>query len=202
MSGDGGQDPALDDGFLDDKTLSLEQKIAKYLTMLKLLLLERRKTLKHAKHVEESVEAPVEPLEDGVAAQIIELAPQNRKKAARTLLAKLQEKPETVHWTEDGTLKYLGKPVPGTNIVDMVKASVTSSTKHMPSGMDSYIAALLDVNVPSALLLNPNVRVLMETARNKARPVLRAKRMRQPSTSRANKRRKDAAAWPAYETIK
>ena len=80
--------------------------------------------------------------------EIIDSVPKIAKNKAKLLINKLKQNKNVMFWNERGELTYDGKSVPGTNIVDLVRDTMSERKRFQPSSWDLFSRGLARVNTP------------------------------------------------------
>ncbi|XP_032081574.1 uncharacterized protein LOC116514209 [Thamnophis elegans] len=87
------------------------------------------------------------------------------RKNAELLLNKMKQHQDVSTWDERGTFLYKGVPIPGTNILDLVKGASqhrAPTEKRKPKGWDDFMNAMAEVNVPTSVLGSTAVKEQIE----------------------------------------
>lgn len=87
------------------------------------------------------------------------------RKNAELLLNKMKQHQDISSWDTRGTFLYKGMPVPGTNILDLVKGASqhrSLTEKRKPKGWDEFMTAMAEVNVPTSVLGSTAVKEQLE----------------------------------------
>ena len=71
-------------------------------------------------------------LPDHVEADIMESVPPTMKSKARQLVKKLKENEDLITWDDKAQLIYDGKPVPGSNVIDLVNDALRHQKNFNP----------------------------------------------------------------------
>ena len=86
--------------------------------------------------------------------EVIESVPLSMSKKAQRLMARLKYHPD-LNWTTHGEMKYKGRLVPGSNIVDLVNDVLRQRKRApIPAGWKTFAEVLKEVNVPQELIGN------------------------------------------------
>ena len=75
------------------------------------------------------------------------------RKKAKLLVSWLENNPN-LSWDEDGRVKMYGKPVAGSNIVDLVNDVLRQRKDTEPRGWEPFAEVLRDMNVPQDFVGN------------------------------------------------
>lgn len=85
--------------------------------------------------------------------RVLDSVPTTMRKKARLLLSMLQDNPN-MSWNEDGTVKLHGKPVSGSNIIDLVNDVLRQRKGIDPRGWQPFAEGLRAANVPQDFVGN------------------------------------------------
>lgn len=128
---------------------------------------------------------------DPVFNDVIDNVAPRYKANARMLLSKMKQNGEIASWDERGTFIYKGKVINGSHVLDLVK-SITQThslpVTRRPKGMDVFMKAMAELNVPSTVAGRPSVRGVLERLKN---PVVRgvSGRVKSPTFNVLHKKR-------------
>ena len=100
---------------------------------------------------EDSVDLP-----NNVEADIMESVPPTMKSRAQQLVKKLKENKDLITWDDKGQMIYEGKPVVGSNVIDLVNDALRHRKNFNPHGWRLFAKVLSDVNVPEGIVRNEN----------------------------------------------
>jgi hypothetical protein len=127
----------------------------------------------------------------------LESVPKTIKAKAQLLLKKMKSSPN-ISWNEKRELKYKGKNVQGSNVVDLVNDVLCKRKYFIPQGWETFGEALWEANVPQVLIGHEDRwRLITQT---KGTPRSR-KRQQSPSPIRPyspktpRSRRKEVQNW-------
>ena len=111
-----------------------------------------------SKPTTEKPETQPEPvgLPDNIETDILESVPPTMKTRARQLVKKLKENKDLITWDDKALLVYEGKPIPGSNVVDLVNDALRHRKNFNPHGWRLFAKALSDVNIPEGIVRNEN----------------------------------------------
>lgn len=84
---------------------------------------------------------------------IIDSVPSTMKRKAQLLLSMLQEN-KNIAWDDDGTVKMYGKPIPGSNIIDLVNDVIRHRKGIEPTGWQAFAQGLRELNIPQDVVGN------------------------------------------------
>ena len=84
---------------------------------------------------------------------VVDSAPITFKHKAELLLSTLQDNPN-MSWDEDGTVKLYGKPIQGSNIIDLVNDVVRQRKGSEPVGWQPFAEGLRELNIPQDVIGN------------------------------------------------
>ncbi|KAG8147209.1 hypothetical protein E2320_022765 [Naja naja] len=87
------------------------------------------------------------------------------RKNAELFLNKMKQHQDVSAWDDHGTFLYKGVPIPGTNILDLVKGALqhrVPTEKRKPKGWDDFMNAMAEVNVPTSVLGSTAVKEQIE----------------------------------------
>lgn len=85
--------------------------------------------------------------------RILESVPNTMRRKTQLLLHFLQNHPH-MSWNEQGMLEYHGKPIQGSNIIDLVNDVIRHRKGSDPRGWEQFSSGLRDVNVPQEVVGN------------------------------------------------
>jgi hypothetical protein len=114
-----------------------------------------------------AVPPPPPPTPAGVSdleQQILESVSKPGQKKAHSFLKHLNNS-KVLTWTPEGEISYRGRPIPQSNIVDlMTEAQRLKPLKHreLPPGFDEFAQALKETNTAKAWLTKPTLIKAME----------------------------------------
>ena len=94
----------------------------------------------------------VEPLQK-INDRIVQSVPLQLRRKAQLLLDMLKDHPK-MSWDEQGTLKYKGNTISGTNIIDLVNDVIRQRKQFEPTGWQTFSRGLKDINVPQDIIGN------------------------------------------------
>lgn len=89
----------------------------------------------------------------------------NRMQKKAGLLLDHLKKSKVIKWNKDGEISYRGKPIPESNIVDLVSNTLKTKSRKgfpTPAGTNEFAQALKETNVPKDYVQNPNIIKAME----------------------------------------
>ena len=133
-------DPSLPD---DIKLQHYEQLFSRYRH-----LKENKKPLEMTITTDQSMPSRV--------SEVIDVMPKSVKTNAKVLLQHLQENPTKIKFDTYGRLLYEGKPVDGSNYVDLL-LDTSRHTKQKPvTGSKEFLSLLKQTNAPNISIGNPN----------------------------------------------
>ena len=95
-------------------------------------------------------------LPDNVETDIMESVPPTMKSRARQLVKKLKENKDLITWDDKAQLVYEGKPIPGSNVIDLVNDALRHRKNFNPQGWRLFAKVLSDVNIPEGIVRNEN----------------------------------------------
>lgn len=84
---------------------------------------------------------------------ILESVPKTMRRKAELLLSMLKEK-SNLSWDEDGTVRFYGKPIPDSNIIDLVNDTLRQRKGMEPRGWEHFAEGLREVNIPQDIVGN------------------------------------------------
>ena len=96
------------------------------------------------------------PTSDLWEKDILESVPINAKKKAQLLLNRIKASDGSVGWNAQGELLVKGRPVAGSNILDLVNDVLRKRQHFNPHGWEEFAQALRDTNVPQDLIGHPD----------------------------------------------
>ena len=91
-----------------------------------------------------------------IESEIIESVPKVSRNKAKLLVNKLRQNQDIVYWNDRGELLYDGKPVSGTNIVDLVRDVMGQRKNFQPKHGKLFSKGLARINTPSDWIGNEN----------------------------------------------
>ena len=84
---------------------------------------------------------------------VVDSVPKTMKRKAQLLISMLKDNPN-ISWEDDGTVKLYGKPIPGSNIIDLVNDVLRQRKGSEPAGWQAFAEGLRDMNVPQDVIGN------------------------------------------------
>lgn len=139
---------------------------------------------------------PPPPEKDASIREILEGVHARYRKNAELLLNKLSQHKDVSSWDDRGSFLYRGKALPGSNILDLIRGVTHSNAipdKRKPQGWDIFLKALAEINMPTSLVGNMDVRQTVETLKIPSLP---------PKTPRSRPKRPfKRPPWLKLETI-
>ena len=110
----------------DEKARLYSQILQCYLNYYKGMSQPVRVRVVSSKPTTEKLETQPEPVDllDNIETDILESAPPTMKTRARQLVKKLKENKDLITWDDKAQLVYEGKPIPGSNVVDLVNEAL------------------------------------------------------------------------------
>ena len=142
----------------DEKMMLYDQKLQKYMSRYQQYKQDGVQPM-----VIEKIDSPQK--EDLTRQLVLQSVPKTAYSKTEMLMDRLKQ---VVDWNDRGEFGYKGEPVvPGSNLVDLVgNATRSKSLKHVnPEGMNTFLTALRDVNVPQSWISNKSY---LERMRNVA----------------------------------
>ena len=106
------------------------------------------------------------------------------------------DKHSNLTWEEDGTVKVYGKPLPGSNIIDLVNEAVRQRKHSEPEGWRTFAQTLKESNVPRDYVGNKKRREWMHERDEEE--VFGTSRMNIASRIKESAKRKQQP-WLSYE---
>lgn len=85
--------------------------------------------------------------------RIVDSVPTTMRRKAKLLLQMLEEHPD-MSWNEQGRLEVQGKPIDGSNIIDLVNDVLRHRKGSNPRGWEYFSSGLRDMNVPQEYIGN------------------------------------------------
>lgn len=111
-------------------------------------------------------EQPPQPTpQDTAMDEILRGVSTRYRKNAELLLNKMKQHQDVSTWDDRGTFLYKGVPIPGTNILDLVKGASqhrAPTEKRKPKGWDDFMNAMAEVNIPTSVLGSTTVKEQIE----------------------------------------
>lgn len=89
----------------------------------------------------------------GIHDRIVDSVPTSMRRKAKLLLQMLEEHPQ-MSWNDQGVLEYNGKPIPGSNVIDLVNDVIRNRKGSNPRGWEQFSRGLKQVNVPQEYVGN------------------------------------------------
>ena len=114
--------------------------------------LHKFKTAHRKALAETKLSLPVES-EAKINQRIFDSVPTTMRKKAKLLVSWLENNPN-LSWDEDGRVKMYGKPVAGSNIIDLVTDVLRQRKDTEPRGWEPFAEVLRDMNVPQDFVGN------------------------------------------------
>ena len=106
------------------------------------------------------------------------------KSRARQLIKKLKSSKDLIGWNEQGQMVFKERPVPSTNIVDLVNDSLRQRKNFNPDGWELFSKVLGHLNVPEGIVRNENRLGIVREYKTKGIPG------NLPTTPRVQEKRK------------
>lgn len=161
---------------IDAQAKMYDQNLQRYLTFydkrmnkpLRVNVLQPKTTKEQPQEEQQQEEQP-ETI-DEIETDIMDSVPATMKSRARQLIKKLKGNKDVVGWNEQGQMMFKGRPVPGTNIVDLVNDSLRQRKNFNPSGWELFSKALGHLNVPEGVVRNENRLPLVREYKTKGIP--------------------------------
>jgi len=94
-------------------------------------------------------ETPVSTIQD----QIMTSVPVTMQRKAKLLLRLIEGHPNMA-WNNKGVLEYQGKPIPGSNVIDLVNDVLRQRKGSKPKGWEKFAHGLKEINVPQEVIGN------------------------------------------------
>ena len=107
---------------------------------------------------------------DEIETDIMDSVPATMKSRARQLIKKLKGSEDVIGWNKQGQMMFKGRPIPGTNIVDLVNDSLRQRKNFNPEGWELFSKALGHLNVPEGVVRNENRLALVREYKTKGIP--------------------------------
>ncbi|PJE78545.1 hypothetical protein CI610_02515 [invertebrate metagenome] len=151
---------------LDEKMTLYDQDLRKYLS-------------RHQQYKQDGLTPKVVttlenfPKEDLTRKLVLQSVPKTAQSKTEMLMDRLKQ---VVQWNDKGEFGYKGAPViSGSNLVDLVgNATRQRSLKHVnPQGMNTFLTALRDLNVPQSWISNKEYLDKMQTVASTPLPTIR-----------------------------
>lgn len=152
------------EGELDDANKSEDEQAKSYVQAFQDFLTFKNQYAKSvSKQVPESAEEKSPKIEEGISSSdIAKTVPKNlRTKAER--LAELLKASGSVTWDERNRLIVDGKPVEGTNIIDLINDALRRRKTFQPHGRSAFADKLRNMNAPRELVGNADYWVRSST---------------------------------------
>ena len=133
-------------------------------------------------------------LQTRLKTDIMDSVPATMKSRARQLIKKLKSNKDLVGWNEQGQMVFKGRPVPSTDIVDLVNDSLRQRKNFKPDCWELFSKVLGHLNVPEGIVRNENRLGIVREYKTKGIPE------NLPTTSRVQqekrKKRRDNISSP------
>ncbi len=107
---------------------------------------------------------------DEIETDIMDSVPATMKSRARQLIKKLKGSKDVIGWNNQGQMMFKGRPIPGTNIVDLVNDSLRQRKNFNPEGWELFSKALGHLNMPEGVVRNENRLALVREYKTKGIP--------------------------------
>ena len=148
-----------------DKVRRYNELLQRYLHLVRKTEKEDREiVLKMPEEKEEPTKAPVEAVagnSSSIEEEIIHNIPARAKKNVEYILQKLR-KSEAVHWGPTGEVVIKGNTIKGSHILDLMRGLSQPRSKNLPTGWESFLHVISDLNVPISSISNPNAKKQLE----------------------------------------
>lgn len=109
--------------------------------------LHKFKMAHHKALTETKPSLPAVTSESKINQRIYDSVPTTMRKKAKLLVSWLENNPN-LSWDENGTVKMYGKPVSGSNIIDLVNDVLRQRKDTEPTGWQPFAETLKELNVP------------------------------------------------------
>lgn len=152
--------------------LSPEEKAALYAHQL----FRYRKFLGQARNEGQIISAP--PIEQTAESETVPDASETsevEENVVKSVSTRMQKKAglildhlkksKVIKWNKDGEISYRGKPIPQSNIVDLVSNTLKTKSRKgftTPAGTNEFAQALKETNVPKDYVQNPDLIKAMQ----------------------------------------
>lgn len=122
---------------------------------------------------------------DKALARIVGSFPGKSANQAKQFLAFISDHPEIINFDEKAQLIVRGKPIPRSNLIDLVKSMIShQSQTSRVIGQSEFVKALQDINLPQHLIPNISMRAeLLNTPSSSSVTPSSSKRSKKRSTS-------------------
>ena len=108
----------------------------------------------HQKALKEtSLFPPSDPSSSKMNQLVIDSVPSTMKSKAQLLVSLLKTSPN-VSWKDDCTVKFYGKSIPGSNIIDLVNDVIRHRKGSEPRGWQAFAEVLSDMNISQDVIGN------------------------------------------------
>ncbi|KXJ07349.1 hypothetical protein AC249_AIPGENE14792 [Exaiptasia diaphana] len=97
-----------------------------------------------------------------VEEEILDSIPRSSRSKAQRLLNRLKQNQNVLYFNTNGEMVYDGKPVSGTNIVDLIRDVMTDRKNFSPSNRELFSRGLARVNIPLDWIGNKNRKVAVQ----------------------------------------
>jgi hypothetical protein len=144
---------------LDRNDISETEKAQKYGETLQKFQLAHKKALHPTTTTEMSATTttnetvPESSNNPTLRERILESVPSTTRRKAKLLLQMIERHPQ-MSYNENGELEYAGKPVPGSNIIDLVNDVLRHRKSFLPQGWEVFSRGLKEINVPQEFVGN------------------------------------------------
>lgn len=102
-------------------------------------------------------------------AEVVESVPKNYRKKVTLLLERLKRNPD-LSWNQNGEMLYKGQLHPNSNMLDLVNDVIRKRKGFNPTGWQTFVDVLSEMNIPRELVGNPDRRSIMNTTSSKSSP--------------------------------
>ena len=106
---------------------------------------------------------------DAIYQEIIDSMPARYKSHAMMLLNKMKQNKSVSSWDDRGVFVYKGENIKGSHLMDLVKAVTQTNdlpSHRMPKGLDVFMKAMAELNIPSSVVGNLTNRQALEHLKN------------------------------------
>jgi len=104
---------------------------------------------------EQTEQSDQHPLTDN---EILESIPKSSRTLAQSMINRLKANSDHVSWNDKGEVTINERPIPGSNIIDLINDQLRSRKKFDPKGWEQFTESLDKINMPKYILQNEKRR--------------------------------------------
>ena len=155
------------DSVLQQDHLSESEKAQQYGETLQKLQHAHKKALSYNSTPTSSESQPppptTDPVDISIRDRVVDSVPQTLQRKAKLLLNLIEKHPH-MRWDHQGVLEYQGKPVAGSNVIDLVNDVIRQRKGSKPKGWEQFAKGLRDINAPQEVVGNRQRWTYMQKA--------------------------------------